>query len=45
MKIDRPKDIHPSLWVQDNNLNIGKGHQLEIITVMQRELKKLEVKR
>ena len=38
------KYIHPSLWVGNHHLNIGKGHQLERIKVMQRELKKIRGK-
>ena len=32
------KYIHPSLWVRNHHLNIGKGHQLEGMTVLRREL-------
>ena len=37
-----PKYIHPSLRVRNHHVNITKGpHQLERITVLQRELKKI----
>jgi hypothetical protein len=39
-----PKYIQPSLWVRNHPLNIGKGHQLEGMTVLQRELKKIRGK-
>jgi hypothetical protein len=38
------KYIHPSLWVRNHHLNIGKGHQLEGMTVLRRELKKIRGK-
>ena len=38
------KYIHPSLWVRNHHLNIGKGHQIEGMTVLQRELKKIRGK-
>ena len=39
------KYIHPSLWVRNHHVNIGKGHQLERITVLQRrEYKKIRGK-
>ena len=38
------KYIHPSLWVQNYHANIAKGHRLERMTVLQRELKKIRGK-
>ncbi len=38
------KYIQPSLLVGNHHLNIGKGHRLEGMTVLQRELKKIRGK-
>ena len=38
------KKIHPSLWVRNHHMNIRKGHQLEGMTVLRTELKKIRGK-
>ena len=35
------KYIHPSMSIRNQHLNIAKGHGLERMTVLQRELKKV----
>ena len=35
------KYIHLSMWIRNQHVNIAKGHRLERVTVLQRELKKI----
>ena len=38
------KYIHLSMWIRNQHVNIAKGHRLERVTVLQRELKKIRGK-